>query len=144
MDVAEEIRADVSILYSGLAVSDLTKYRFVLHNTGSAPIEEADIVRPLVWRGPGEVCAMRKRTDDSAVELRTRVHGNEVEFTWPLFNPGCRALVEIFCKGSPEEQCGALSGQIRNISSVSKLTRRALRDETRTRVRVWNKAGLLL
>lgn len=115
MDIAEEIAEDVTIQYKSRIITDLTKYQFILHNTGSSPLEEKDIVVPLTWTGPGTVLNARILVSEPPVELSLSIKDNAVEFSWLLFNQRCKALVEILCEKRTPTEKGDISGQIRNV-----------------------------
>lgn len=118
MEIAEEIASDMTIQYKGRTITDMTKYQFILHNTGRTPIEESDIVVPLKWTGPGAILAAHVVATYPPVDLSLSIHGNAVHFRWPLFNQSSKALIEILCEGGSAEEKGQLSGQIRAIPSI--------------------------
>lgn len=120
MEIAEEIANDLNIHYKDRIIADMTKYEFILHNTGLKPIEKSDIVVPLKWVGPGTVLGARVVVTDPPVDLSLSSQEREVEFSWPIFNQGCKSLVEILCEGGGRNEEGNLSGQIRNISDIDK------------------------
>ena len=120
MGIAEEIADDLKIHYKDRIIVDMTKYEFILHNTGLKPIEKADIVVPLKWVGPGTVLGARVVVTDPPVDLSWSIQEREVEFSWPIFNQGCMSLVEILCEGSGRNEQGELLGQIRNIPDIDK------------------------
>nr|QNO49477.1 hypothetical protein OCBBGKCP_00034 [Methanosarcinales archaeon ANME-2c ERB4] len=120
MEIAEEIASDLTIHYKGRTIADMTKYEFILHNTGLVPIEKSDIVVPLKWVGPGIVLGARVVVTDPPVDLSLSIQGHEVEFAWPIFNQRCKSLVEILCEGGGRNERGELTGQIRNISNIDK------------------------
>ena len=121
MEIAEEIAKDINIQYKDRIITDLTKYRFIIHNTGSSSLEHKDIVEPLIWTGPGPVLSARVVVSDPPVPLSLNIKDNAVEFSWALFNQRCKALIEILCENrTPTEKGhkGHISGQIRNVSSI--------------------------
>lgn len=118
MEIAEEIADDLNIHYKDRIIADMTKYEFILHNTGLKPIEKGDIVVPLKWVGPGTVLGARVVVTDPPVDLSLSVQEREVEFSWPIFNQGCKSLVEILCEGGGRNEQGKLTGQIRNIPGI--------------------------
>lgn len=118
MEIAEEIASDLTIHYKGRTIADMTKYEFILHNTGLVPIEKSDIVAPLKWVGPGTVLDARVVVTDPRVDLSLSVQEREVEFSWPIFNQRCKSFVEILCEGGSRNELGRLTGQIRNIPGI--------------------------
>lgn len=120
MGIAEEIADDLKIHYKDRIIADMTKYEFILHNTGRKPIENDDIVVPLKWEGLGTVLGARVVVTDPPVDLSLNIQEREVEISWPIFNQGCMSLVEILCEGGGRNEQGELLGQIRNIPEIDK------------------------
>jgi len=118
LEVADEIASHISITYSGKIIKDITKYSFVLHNSGHTPIDSKDIVVPVVWKGPGKVLSALVVASKPTVELYLKTDENEVEISWPLFNQKCMALIEILCEGGSTDKIGKITGQIRNIPAI--------------------------
>ena len=118
LEVADEIASDISIKYYGQEISDITRYRFVLHNLGRTPIDKSDIVVPFKWEGPGKVLSAKIIASNPPVDLKLKIENNEVEISWSLFNQKCIALIEILCEGGSTDEKGKISGQIRNIPAI--------------------------
>ncbi len=48
--IAEELETSLSISYKDQPINNLTQYLFILHNTGSKPLGQNAIVRPLALK----------------------------------------------------------------------------------------------
>ena len=142
MEIAEEIAGDLNIHYKDRIIADMTKYEFILHNTGRKPIEKGDIVVPLKWVGPGTVLGARVVVTDPPVDLSLSIQEREVEFSWPIFNQSCKSLVEILCEGGGRNEQGKLTGQIRNIPGIDEKRVSLDVDEIRERQRLMSQISM--
>jgi hypothetical protein len=118
LEVAEEIASDVKISYQGRAISDLTRFNFILHNTGRLPIGADEIVGPLTWSAPGPILSSRVIASAPPVALQLNPEGKDLEISWSLFNPRCMALIEVLCETSTLDDSGKVSAQIRNVTTI--------------------------
>lgn len=50
LEVSDSVQPEISILFQNKPVSELSRFRFSIHNTGRTPITESDIVSPLTLR----------------------------------------------------------------------------------------------
>ena len=138
MEIAEDIADDVTIQYKGRTIADMTKYQFILHNTGRTPLEKSDIVVPLNWKGPGAVLDASISVSDPPVDLSLKIKGDSVEFSWPLFNQGSMAVIEILCESGSPNLKGVLYGQIRDIPSIEE-KKVSVADDNR--ISLWSRTG---
>ena len=136
LDVAPEVATSLKITYKGKVVDNLTRYLFVLHNTGFAPLEKEHIVERLTWRAPGAIKAHRVEASEPRVELELEDGGQELRISWELFNQRCKALISVLCEGGASTQVCAPTAQIRHIP---KIEHREFRwhDEVETLRRIW-------
>ncbi len=118
MNIAKEIASDVEIRYKGRVLSDMRRYRFIIHNTGRSPIEGSDIVTPLRWVGRAGVLKAAVVVSDPRVDLSLEVQGSTVIMTWPVFNQSCKALIEVLCESDKEADVGELSYQIKGVPKI--------------------------
>ena len=146
--IAEEVVPLLSISYKDQPVNNLTQYLFILHNTGSKPLDRDDISRPLTWQAPGKILSARVVKTDPPVELSLDNSGEQLCISWELFNQGCKALIEVRCEGDSnlevgEVRCegdsnlevGKVSGQIRNISRITEKGVHWLREGVMVKIR---------
>ena len=106
LNVAEEIAPEISITFRNKTIKDVTKYRFVLHNSGLSPIEGNDIVENLQWQGSGKILSARVIATSPPVNLQLLREDNILEVSWKLFNQSCMALIEILCEASIKDSPG--------------------------------------
>lgn len=118
LNVAEEIAPEISITLRNETIKDVTKYRFVLHNSGLSPIDGSDIVENLQWQGSGKILSAKVIATNPPVKLQLSREGNILEISWKLFNQSCMALIEILCEASIKDSSGKISGEIRNIPII--------------------------
>ena len=116
--IAKELETSLSISYLDQPIGKLTQYRFILHNTGSKPLDQEAIVRPLTWRAPGKILSSRVVNTDPPVELSLEQRGNQLVISWELFNQRCKALIEVRCEGDADVGVGTVSAQIRGVSEI--------------------------
>ncbi len=93
LDVAPEVATSIKITYKDEEVDNLTRYLFVLHNTGFTPLEKKHIVKRLTWRAPGAIKALRVEASEPRVDLELEDDGRELMISWELFNHRCKALI---------------------------------------------------
>lgn len=117
-EVADEIAGELSIQFQGRPIIGVTRFQFVLHNTGQEPLETGDIVEPLRWTGPGAILSARVAKTQPPVALTLNVDGRSVQISWSLFNPRCMALLDILCECRGAADKGSLHGQIRRVTSL--------------------------
>ena len=117
-DFAEELRGRLDVTLDGKPVASLTKYMFVLHNSGRHPIDGKLITNPLTWVAPGKILSAKVVNTNPPVELDVRVSGECAIFRWQLFNQRCQALVEILCDADENMNDGHVSAQIKGIPEV--------------------------
>ena len=119
LDIAEQVTNSVAISYNGRPIRNLTKYQFILHNTGLRPLDKDSIIDPLVWRAPGEILSARVVNSEPRVDLSLETDNQELRISWVLFNQRCKALIEALCEGEP---CfgtrQVVVGQIRNVPAI--------------------------
>ena len=118
MEIADDVSTRLETTFDGRPIKNITKFTFILHNSGRELLDAESIVRPLTWTGPGPVLDARIVTSLPPVELDIDASGSCVEMSWALFNQRCQALIEIICESDSEPDRGEISGQIRNVSEI--------------------------
>ena len=118
MEIADEVSESLKITFEGQPIDDLTKFTFILHNSGFSALDKESIVSALKWTGPGTVLAARSIATDPPVELDINHSDKHVEIRWSLFNQHCKALIEVLCAHGPGPDRGTISGQIRNVPRI--------------------------
>lgn len=102
----------------GEPVTNLTRFYFILHNSGANPLDAASIVEPLTWTAPGKVLHANVVDTRPAVNLELEPSADSLKITWRLFNQDCKALIEVVCDCGGDAGRGRIDGQIRNVSEI--------------------------
>ena len=118
LKVADDVAKSVAITYDGRPVENLRKYRFILHNTGTAPLDTEAIDTPLTWHAPGRIVAAWRGASDPPVELSLTCDNRQLVIGWSLFNQRCKALIEVLCENVTHPLDSQLAGQIRGVPKV--------------------------
>ena len=143
MEIADEISDRLTTTFAGQVVTNLTKFAFILHNTGREPIDEQMVIDPITWKAPGTILHSRIVASRPPVKLKVAHSGNSIVLSWSLFNQECKALIEVICDSDIEENGGSLGnieGQIRRIPEI-KVRHIGHFDETEVRKRIKRNAA---
>ena len=117
--ISDQVIDNLEITFDGKQIKNLTKFQFILHNIGTKLLDKDAIVAPLTWTAPGRVLGARVVLSKPRVKLFIQQKNNRVEIYWDLFNPNCKALIELICDCDPGSGAGTVEGEIRNISEIS-------------------------
>ncbi|MCY3675343.1 MAG: hypothetical protein OXH65_00575 [Paracoccaceae bacterium] len=117
-DFADELLGKLDVKLDGKSVTNLTKYKFILHNSGRKPIVDKAITSPLTWIAPGKILEAKVVATHPQVDMIIDVSGTTAEFRWKLFNQRSQALVEILCDVEEREEDGKVSAQIKGIPEI--------------------------
>ena len=105
----------------GEPVANLTRFYFIVHNSGANPLDAASIVEPLTWTAPGKVLDANVVETRPAVKLELEPSADSLKITWRLFNQDCKALIEAVCDCGSNAGRGSIDGQIRNVSEIKSM-----------------------
>ena len=105
----------------GEPVTNLTRFYFVLHNSGANPLDAASIVEPLTWTAPGKVLDANVIETRPAVKLELLPSADSLKISWRLFNQDCKALIEVVCDCGADAGRGSIDGQIRNVAEIKSM-----------------------
>lgn len=128
-DFAEEITDRLQVHLDGRPVINLTKFTFILHNSGREPIDSKAIISPIKWTGPGKIIDARVTATGPPVDLIVDVSKETVEFRWQLFNQQCQALIEVLCDVEDKKIEGEISGQIWKVPDIKRYNIRYVDEE---------------
>ena len=123
LEVADEISGRLSTTFDGQTVRGLTKFTFILHNSGREPIDNQMIFQPITWSAPGRILSARIVASLPPVNLSIKHSDRKMELSWHLFNQRCKALIEVICESKVSEDSEGVSvreieGQIRNVPEI--------------------------
>ena len=118
MEIADEISGRLNTTFDGRPVRNLTKFSFILHNSGREPLDADSIVEPLKWIGPGTIFDARVVTTMPEVKLDIRLSNRDMEVSWALFNQSCQAFIEVICESESESDGGNITGQIKKVPEI--------------------------
>ena len=121
LEPPEDTPRTVEMTFGGQPVTHLTKFYFILHNSGTKALDATSIVQPLTWTGPGKVLDSRVVTTRPVVKLDLECSGENLVMTWQLFNQNCKALIEVLCDCPDDAGSGTIDGQIRNVSEIKSM-----------------------
>ncbi len=116
--VPEDTPKPADTTAGGPPVTNLTRFYFILHNSGANPLDAASIVEPLTWNGPGKVLNAKVIATRPAVKLALDPSGQNLMIAWQLFNQDCKALIEVTCDCRADSGRGSIEGQIRNVAEI--------------------------
>ena len=135
-EILEDAPESADATSGGPPVTNLTRFYFILHNSGANPLDAASIVEPVTWTGPGRVVDAKVIATRPAVKLELDASGRNLMITWQLFNQNCKALIEVTCDCRADSGRGSIEGQIRNVAEIkSTASSYADRGEVRRTVR---------
>ena len=120
MDIPENVLEKFAVTFDGTKVRGLTKYSFIIHNSGRRPIDEEMIVKRLKWTGPGKIFDARVVRTSPAVELQLDYEKDQMRVGWKLFNHRCKALIEVLCESSTDPGIGRITAQIKGVSEIER------------------------
>ena len=118
MEIADEISDRLKTTFDEQPVKNLTKFSFILHNSGREPLDHDSIVEPLKWIGPGTIFDTRVVATVPAVELKIKHSDSNMEISWQLFNQSCQAFIEVICESESESDGDNITGQIKQVPEV--------------------------
>ena len=118
LEFPKDISTRLKATFDKQPVKNLTKFRFVLHNSGSVAFDRKSIVTPVTWTGPGIVLDARVVNSQPYVKLNIQHSGQCVTLYWELFNQSCKALIEVLCDCSSGSGKGAVTAQIRDVPEL--------------------------
>ena len=114
----ENAPGPAGMTFGGQPATNVTKFHFLLHNSGANPLDAASIVEPLTWTGPGKVLDANVVATRPAVKLELDASDGNLKIAWRLFNPDCKALIEVVCDCRSDSGRGRVDGQIRNVPEI--------------------------
>ena len=118
LDIADEVADSLKIEFDGRTIKDLTKFQFILHNTGFSPLDSEAISKPLTWHAPSKILAAWEPASDPPVELSLEFNEQQLEVRWSLFNQRCKGLITVLCENTSDLGGGRLEGQIRDVPKI--------------------------
>ena len=119
MEVSPEVSKDIRITYREHSISSsLTKLMFVVHYTGSVPLDKSSIVEPLTWTTSAKVVDAWLIASDSGFKPECSAKDNKVVISWDLLNPGWKAVIGVLCESSSASDYGSIRARIKDVSRV--------------------------
>ena len=111
----EDVSGRLETTFNGNPIRNVTRFRFVLHNSGSIALDKDSIVSPLTWTAPGTILDARVAAVLPYSRLQIETEGRIARFDWDLFNPKCQVLIEILCDCELTSNIGCTVSEIRNV-----------------------------
>ena len=120
LDIAEQVAKSLKISYNEQQINNLTRYLFILHNTGLDPLDRDAIVETLKWQAPdkSKILSADIVKSDPPVKLEIKHSEQYLKVSWELFNQRCKALIEVLCTGDANTGVGQVKGQITNVPII--------------------------